>query len=266
MPDNYNIPSNQNPKSNESDFNIPKDTTPLVNQELGINYNINGGITSPFNSSLQNQIPLNIPNVLQSIVGPLIRIPHPTLTQIGLDLLPIYHIQPIPDSKKANKPIGFSKLGTPIMDKITFTALETDVPRGQFKPDDSAGDLNFYFLTDVLITVSQSKKIVYTDIAGNNQGTVKEYIGLSDFDVSISGRLTGNYGQRPRTELLNLKAILDVGKTVSISSKYLIDLNITDLVVTTYDLPQIIGEYSTQYFTINLVSDNKPDEAFISFL
>lgn len=222
-------------------------------------YNIKGNSNkSVIQDIAGNTIPLNIPNKLQSIVTPFIRIPSPTISQIGLSNLPIYTIKPgtIQDS-----PTEYVGLGKKIMDVVEFKVFTIDVP--SIIPNDYCKKTNnnneiTLVLLDTIISVSQAKKIVITEIAGND-GSVKEFIGMGDYEINISGRFSGSYGKRPADEINNLKQVLDINKTIGITSKYLLSLNINDCVVTNYDFPQAEGEYSTQYFSINLVSDNRPE-------
>lgn len=242
-----------------------------MSQEYNITGNSNKSILKDISS---NTIPLNIPNRLQSVVPSFIKIPHPTISQVLLDNLPIYRIKPNTNTQDSEVSLS-RQLGTPVMDVLYLIALTSDVegklqpsstPIHETAPIQETGDGHTIIsLDDVLITVSQRKKIVITDIAGNNQGTVKEYIGLSDYEINITGRLNGNYNKRPVEDLQNLKTVLDLGKTIGVTSVYLSDLKIENVVVVDYNLPQIMGEYSTQYFTINLLSDNMPDEKFITF-
>lgn len=118
-------------------------------------------------------------------------------------------------------------------------------------------------IDDVLLTVSQSKKIITTEIQGRD-GTVKEYIGLDDFQVQITGRLNGTYNVNPKELTRQLKIILSAGQPLEITSWYLQNLDITDIVVKDFNFGQTEGEYSTQYFTINAMSDKRFEAKIIS--
>jgi len=237
----------------------------------------------PLDFTVSNQIPYHIPDVLQNIVGPLFRIPHPTISQILLDHVPLYRIlnTGIKDVRSEGTTIfdksdtyklnpnkiqqdvkkGISKLGTPYMDELLLSVPEDKVNIKTIR-NTSNGGYKYIFLEDVLITVTQAKKIITTEIAGNN-GTVKEFIGLSDYDITINGRLTGDYNRRPQDQLEDLIQYLNLNITIGMTSNYLYDLGIDDAVITDYDLPQIEGNYSTQFFTINAISDLKPENKFL---
>jgi hypothetical protein len=111
-------------------------------------------------------------------------------------------------------------------------------------------------IDDVLLTISQSKKIITTEIQGRD-GTVKEYIGLDDFQIQITGRLNGGYNVNPKELTRQLKKILSAGQPLELTSWYLQNLDITDVVVKDFNFGQTEGEYSTQYFTINALSDKR---------
>jgi len=142
-----------------------------------------------------------------------------------------------------------SKLGTAVYSNVIFNS-------GQVLNDFGFAVSSWadFRIDDVILQVSQGKKIITTEIQGRN-GTVKEYIGMDDFQVQINGRLNGAYGVNPKTETKQLKTILDAGQSLAITSWWLQNLGITDIVVTGYSFAQTEGEYSTQYFTINAISD-----------
>lgn len=150
-----------------------------------------------------------------------------------------------------------SKLGTVVYSNIIFNA-------GVILDENGVKDnWNDFRIDDVLLTVSQSKKIITTEIQGRD-GTVKEYIGLDDFQIQITGRLNGSYNVNPKDLTRQLKIILSAGQPLEITSWYLQNLDITDIVVKDFNFGQTEGEYSTQYFTINALSDKRFEAKIIS--
>ncbi len=149
----------------------------------------------------------------------------------------------------ADQELYRSALGTPVYANIEFSAGEyqTNTP-GVYK---QFGPMRF---EAVLITVSQAKKIIKTEIQGRD-GTVKEYIGLDDYAVSINGIITGPNGSYPIADVSSLKKILDAPKSLDVSCTYLQNLGITTLVVDSYTLEQKEGGYSYQTFSISCISD-----------
>ena len=150
-----------------------------------------------------------------------------------------------------------SKLGTVVYSNVIFNA---GVILGENGVTDTWEDFR---IDDVLLTVTQSKKIITTEIQGRD-GTVKEYIGLDDFQVQIVGRLNGTYNVNPKELTKQLKIILSAGQPLEITSWYLQNLDITDIVVKDFNFGQTEGEYSTQYFTINALSDRRFEAKIIA--
>lgn len=108
-------------------------------------------------------------------------------------------------------------------------------------------------LKTALVSVTQSKVIIKTQIQGRN-GTVKEYIGLDDYAVVVTGVITGENGVRPDNEVINLKKMLDAPISIDVVCKHLQDLGIHYLDVESYDLPQSAGGVSYQEFSIVFTS------------
>lgn len=151
-----------------------------------------------------------------------------------------------------------SKLNTIVYSNVIFNAgVILDENGAQVDKWDD------FRIDDVLLNVSQSKKIITTEIQGRD-GTVKEYIGLDDFQVQITGRLNGTYNVNPKELTRQLKIILSAGQPLEITSWYLQNLDITDIVVKDFNFGQTEGEYSTQYFTINAMSDKRFEAKIIS--
>lgn len=140
-------------------------------------------------------------------------------------------------------------LGTPVFADVTLKG-------GQYT-DNITGSVITYpeiKLATVLLTVSFAARIVKTEIQGRD-GTVKEYIGQDDAKVSINGIITGRNGHYPAFEvgLLNEWRRAPVSK--SVVSAYLQNLGINNLVVESFDIPQIAGGYSYQTFSMECISD-----------
>ena len=151
---------------------------------------------------------------------------------------------------KQDEPVAVSKmLGTPIFSNIIFN-------KGKIL-DNNGIEIDFwddFYIEDCLIIVSQTKKIIVTEIQGRD-GTVKEYIGLDDFQITINGRLNGDYGVNPKEDTKILHKILSSGAPLAVTNWFLQNLDINDIVVQTFEIPQIEGKYSTQFFTITAMSD-----------
>jgi hypothetical protein len=149
-----------------------------------------------------------------------------------------------------------SSLGTPVQSNVIFQKGEYELFDG------TTQNWETMRFDAVLISVSQAKKIVKTEIAGRN-GTVKEYIGLDDYAIQITGVITAENGKNPAGEIEALKRILDSPISIAVSSQYLQNLGIFSIDIESYDLGQQPGGFSYQNFTINATSSN-PAEIFLN--
>lgn len=153
-------------------------------------------------------------------------------------------------------PKFISALGTVVYSNIIFNA-------GHIFNDAGIEDYwDDFRIDDCLIQVTQNKKILETEIQGRD-GTVKEYIGMGDFQVNVVGRLNGAYKVNPKDKTRILKTILSAPQPLAITNWWLQNLDITDVVITGFDFGQTEGEYSTQYFTFSAVSDRQIEARII---
>lgn len=162
----------------------------------------------------------------------------------------------IPQGVDPDPALYLSPLGTPVVADIVF--------QGGAYTDDKTGRLITFqtvTLATILVTVTQPKRIIRTEIQGEN-GSVKEYIGMDDFQVSINGIIAGTNGSYPFQEVAALHDILRAPITIPVVSSYLQLFDIFNLVITDYAFDQEPGGYSKQMFTINAISD-KPVELII---
>jgi hypothetical protein len=154
------------------------------------------------------------------------------------------------DSQDYPLPKFVSKLNTIVYSNLIFN---------KDKQLDNNGNIVFewqdFQIDDILISVSQSKKIITTEIQGRD-GTVKEYIGMDDFQISLTGRISGSYNVYEKELVSTLKKILSSGQPLAVTSWYLQNLDIVNVVIKDFNFGQTEGEYSTQYFTISAISDN----------
>jgi hypothetical protein len=178
-----------------------------------------------------------------------------------------------------DKEIAFSPLNTKVFTDLTIldcsyinnltgqtvTLSDSDTPGASIGTAQNTGSeqqrvyMNFQ---TVLITVSQSIKVVKTEIQGRN-GTVKEYIGASDAQITINGIITGRNGVYPRNEVVRLKKWLDAPVSKKVVSWWLNNLGVHYLVVESYEIPQVEGGYSYQTFKISAVAD-APVELYLT--
>jgi hypothetical protein len=161
----------------------------------------------------------------------------------------------IPGAIPADPELYKSSLGTPVFSDITL-GDKINPNNNQWKDNDgklqSFTPMTFY---TVLLSVSIPKRIVMTEIQGR-PGTIKEYIGMGDYQVTINGVITGANGHYPKDEVRNLNKIISAPIAIVVTSWYLQNLNIHNLVINSgSEISQDEGGYSYQQFSIPAVSD-----------
>jgi hypothetical protein len=166
-----------------------------------------------------------------------------------------------PDKGKDNKVERKSFLGTPVMSNLSIAADEYTTSSGQRV---KFANLDF---DCVLFEIRQIKNIIYTPIQGRD-GTVKEYIGNGDFDITCKGVIAGANGRYPNKTngtqsgdtlnvVENLLAVANCNQEITINSWYLTEIfGIFQIVITDFDLGQEEGMYGMQRFSFNAKSDS----------
>lgn len=182
------------------------------------------------------------------------------MAQLAEQLIRAFNLQNVniiqPNPVKYNLPLNNptdtqlyrSSIGTPVLVDLTFLASSyTDENGNNYT-------FNDFTLETVLITINQQKNIVKTQIQGR-KGTVKEYIGLGDWVITINAIIPGTNGAFPKFEMEQLKIIAGCPKAIAITSWYLQMFDINSIVVENFDTAQEGGMYSTPAFTMGCVSD-----------
>jgi hypothetical protein len=142
-----------------------------------------------------------------------------------------------------------SPLGTPVMQDITFKSVTyTDFITNQVRTTQDLKLINF------LLTVTQAKKIIKTEIQGRD-GTVKEYIGLDDYSISINGTIIGDNGNHPADQLIALKNTIKARVSIPVVNTYLNNLDINTITIEEVTFEQEAGGYSKIPFSITALSD-----------
>jgi hypothetical protein len=156
----------------------------------------------------------------------------------------------------ADPALYLSPLGTPVVADITFIG-------GSYTNEETGRVVTFsdVKLATVLVNVSQPKRIERTEIPGRD-GTVKEYIGMDDYQVTVNGIITGPNGVYPTAEVAQLHEMCKAPISIPVVSRYLQNLGIFNLVIMDFAFDQEPGGYSKQNFTLNCISD-KPVELII---
>lgn len=154
----------------------------------------------------------------------------------------------VPESKVQDRELYKSYLGTPVYSDIEFKT-------GAYKSDNGIISFRGLKLQTALITIDQTKNIIETPIQGRN-GTVKEYIGLGDYNVTIDGIILGTNSAYPLSKVGDLKEMVTAPIAIQVISWFLQLWDINYLVVKGFDIPQEEGSNSLQRFTLNCLSDN----------
>lgn len=165
---------------------------------------------------------------------------------------PVYNKNPyesrIPEGVAPDPAMYLSPLGTPVVADLLLQG-------GSYT--NNSGKIVTYedvTLVTVLITLSQPKRVVRTEIQGND-GTVKEYIGMDDYQLTINGIINGSNGTFPFQDVAALHAICKAPVTIPVVSAYLQLFDIFNIVITEFNFEQEAGGYSKQNFTISAISD-----------
>jgi len=150
-------------------------------------------------------------------------------------------------------PVGVSLLNTPVMDNIVFQEDSyTDLEGNEIYYDELRIDA-------VLIEVIQTKNIVKTSIQGRPT-TVKEFISDGDYKINIRGVINNKNRIKqktyPLTLMQNFVNICKAQSSILVTSTFLNEVfEINDIVIESYNVPQIEGQRNQQVFSISASSD-----------
>lgn len=161
-------------------------------------------------------------------------------------------------------PLGLSSLGTPIYTDLSLLGCQytdnitnqvVNLPNDQFRGIGAQANSAYYLnLESIIIQINQSQRVIKTEIQGRN-GTVKEYIGADDMQITVNGIITGQNGVYPKESVNRLKKWLDAPVAKGVTAWWLNDLGVNNIVIESYSIPQTRGGYSYQVFSFNAVSD-----------
>lgn len=151
-----------------------------------------------------------------------------------------------------NEAEAFSYLNTPI-----FGALEILPGSYSIYHPDGTTEIRQYegmILETVLVSVTQRKNIVTTQVPGLD-GSIKEYISKSDFDVWAYGSLVGRTQAFPEEELRTLEAILASPETLEVRHPLLEIFGINQIVLTDYQIRPREGFQNLVPYNLQALSD-----------
>jgi hypothetical protein len=124
---------------------------------------------------------------------------------------------------------------------------------------------NSIIFKSCLITIRQKKNIIKTEIQGRN-GSIKEYISMGDYMITIEGLIVSEELfspiSFPKFEVDGFKEIMefagDSGQNNLDIICPLVNKFAQKVVVDEYELKEIQGSINTLEFTIELSSDDNP--------
>ncbi|BAQ92551.1 phage tail related [uncultured Mediterranean phage uvMED] len=184
----------------------------------------------------------------------------------GADLLKSFGLQALKPKLYPNQELEIdenaeelkaSYLGTPVFSNIAFKPGEY-VDKDGNQISYGGGEAAEPFTIDtVLMDVMQQKQIIKTNIQGLS-GSVKEYISLGDYSVSIRGALVDPNGARyPQEQVKTLVEFLEAPTSLAIGSRFLNSMfEIQNLVIDSYMFLQSEGVQNVQLFEIRAISDD----------
>jgi hypothetical protein len=153
-------------------------------------------------------------------------------------------------------PLYKSDIGTDVFADVTFGSVTYTDRIGKIITTPS---LTFQA---ILISLSFPRNIVKTEIQGRD-GTVKEYIGEGDANISFRGVITGSNGVYPADEVEQLRQVIKAPTSIPVTCTFLNDKDIYNVVFEDRTLDQSEGGYSYQTFVLQAISDI-PQELLIT--
>jgi len=153
------------------------------------------------------------------------------------------------DDFRKSAPIGVSPLGTLIFDDLYF-------PNGVSSEGKEYEGLH---IISASVSVSQAKNIVQTKIAGQD-GTIKEFVSMDDYVITVSAKITENLNVFPAEQLATWRELANVSENLQIQSKFLNEyFEIYKVVVKDFSVDTIQGSLNEVNLNFTLISDNDID-------
>jgi hypothetical protein len=153
--------------------------------------------------------------------------------------------------EQANRPDATNWMGLPVFDTVTFDSLV--YTRSSDGKNIGIGKMQ---LQNCMHIVSMVKNVITTPITGSD-GTVKEYIGLGDYSITLSGMLINKHANTPpELETRQLFEFCRAPVPLKVASNFLSYFEIFSIVVTGEPtFTQIEGTRNAILFSIPCVSD-----------
>ena len=109
-------------------------------------------------------------------------------------------------------------------------------------------------MDSAILTISQQDNVVLTEIQGID-GEIIEYVSKKSFRINIKAGIFGTGNIRPSADIATLALILQSNDFISVTSNFLKEWNITEIVRLDKHVPQIPGGYNYQLFEANFIQN-----------
>lgn len=167
---------------------------------------------------------------------------------------------------KIDQVFTYTDFGQPFVGDITFCYGG----QSYINSNDLNGpniDLDEVNIKMCLITLDNQKSIIKTPIIGRD-GTIKTYMNKGDYDITIDAVIVASdndnegmngassyNGIYPFSIVAKLIKICEAPCPISVTSEYLAQFGILNLVIDSYEISQEEGKYSQQKVTLKCYSD-----------
>ena len=162
-----------------------------------------------------------------------------------------------------------SSFGTPVYDwifieKPVYSIREYDdyfksyVDKPAVLPNNARqGKESGVYVEGVIIEASRQRNIITTQVSGYDKGSIVEFIGNGDWNITIRGFFQSEYADvYPKDDVIALLAYCNAPVPLKITSTYINTiLGINTIVVTQARVFQQQGLRNVQYFEINAISN-----------
>jgi hypothetical protein len=109
------------------------------------------------------------------------------------------------------------------------------------------------------MSITRQKRIVSTVVAGKS-GTIKELISADDFKLQIRGfAINFESNDYPYDDVQKIKELEQINKSIEIFSDLTVMFEINNVVIESFNLPEIVGLQNVQPYEFSLVSDDDFD-------
>lgn len=177
----------------------------------------------------------NIPQLLQQAFGIKGFTPNFQKSAVNIDFS-------VPTIDVSDEVKAYSSIGTPIYELLVFRH--------------SSFDSDLVLMDVPLVTVSRTKNIIKSSVAGQN-GTFKQVVSNGDYMISVRGILfnTESWNVKPFDKIQQINDLGNLLETVEVESEYLNLLGIDEVLVEDFRFEPMTGIPHVMPYSLELVSD-----------